>query len=473
MSLIDNKNEVILQSLMSTWTLRGVEISSQAVFNGTVVFTDLLSNIYCYFRRHLIEQDLKELISCLQSAKGKTYVFILNDSDHIRGLLSHFSVDLLGTDSCLMLSLPYKEGAAKSETQINISMESSIDPGVTFEREIVERLKFYFTRESSDIKYFVARCANEPVGVLVLKLYENHAEIKYVATASKERRKKIASHLINTALSCTTVRHLEYSMLLCPPSTADFFYGLGFQEFERVRYYKYNSYPIDNCRKSPMTFLPNDVLERVEQYVCVITKLKALDLPVCGDSPKNWDSAAALDIILRFCDGSRKQKRILDAGGEFYSSILPLLEVFGFTQLHCINIAFSDCTTRRHIKYEYGDITHTKFPEETFDAIVCQSVIEHGIDIDIFLKEMSRILIKGGILIISTDYWHESIDTKDKYAYGCSVKVFNSADIKEIVKKAEEYRLKLVGDLKLECNERPVMWLGLEYTFIYFTLRKV
>ena len=36
---------------------------------------------------------------------------------------------------------------------------------------------------------------------------------------------------------------------------------------------------------------------------------------------------------------------------------------------------------------------------ESFDAITCQSVIEHGVDLEAYFREMARILKKGGHLI--------------------------------------------------------------------------
>ena len=46
-----------------------------------------------------------------------------------------------------------------------------------------------------------------------------------------------------------------------------------------------------------------------------------------------------------------------------------------------------------------------------FDSIICLSVIEHGFNEDLFFSQFSRILKKGGFLILSFDYWEKKINT--------------------------------------------------------------
>ena len=114
---------------------------------------------------------------------------------------------------------------------------------------------------------------------------------------------------------------------------------------------------------------------------------------------KNWDSLAALDLILRTTD---TRSRIFDAGGEWYSMILPWLCLYGYKNLTAGNLVFDKKIRRGTIVYEHSDITRTKFSNGYFDAITCLSVIEHGVDLNAYFKEMSRIIRRGGILITST-----------------------------------------------------------------------
>jgi len=123
-------------------------------------------------------------------------------------------------------------------------------------------------------------------------------------------------------------------------------------------------------------------------------------------------------------------------------------------------------------KYERGDITGTRFADGTFDAVICQSVIEHGVDLQKFFAEASRILKRSGVLIVTTDYYKEPVDTTGKTAFGLPWKIFSEKDMRNILAMAAHYGFEPTGPLDLECEDRPVRWLGLSYTFLICTLRK-
>ena len=214
----------------------------------------------------------------------------------------------------------------------------------------------------------------------------------------------------------------------------------------------------------------NAVLKNEKEYKNSVKEAGVLGLPIHKDLPKNWDSLAALSIILKHVD---KNSSILDAGGEFYSVVLPQLEAFGYRSLMAINLGFRKTTIRGSIKYEKGDITRTRFDDGTFDAITCLSVIEHGVEPESFFKEMHRILKIDGILFVSADYWSEPVNIGRKIAFGRSMRIFSRQDILDIVKIAEKYNLHLKAGLELNGEDKVIKWRGLNYTFIYFTLQKV
>lgn len=213
------------------------------------------------------------------------------------------------------------------------------------------------------------------------------------------------------------------------------------------------------------------VLKSKAEYKRAMRMTRSLGLPLHPDHPKNWDSIGALSVFLSHC--GNRSGRMLDAGGGPYSVILWQLYCFHYTSLTCINLEFKTKTTAKGIAFEPGDLTGTRFSNNYFTGISCLSVIEHGIDIEVYFREMSRILIPGGILFTSADYWDEPIDPGTRLSYGAPVKIFTPGDILSCIRTAAGYGLQPIGELDLICRNRVVECLGLKYTFIYFALRKM
>ncbi len=200
-------------------------------------------------------------------------------------------------------------------------------------------------------------------------------------------------------------------------------------------------------------------------------QVKRLGLPPSADLPKNWDSLAALDLILRTTD---TRSRIFDAGGEWYSMIAPWLSLYGYKNLTVGNLVFDKKIRRGTIVYEYSDITRTKFSNGSFDAVTCLSVIEHGVDLNAYLKEMSRIIRDGGILITSVDYYDTPIDTKGQEEYGVPIHIFTKDEITQALELATQYGFSLMSPIELRSAEKVVHWeqYDLQYTFVIFSLQK-
>jgi len=216
---------------------------------------------------------------------------------------------------------------------------------------------------------------------------------------------------------------------------------------------------------------PNAVLRTEAEANAATAEIARLGLPSHPDQVKNWDTLAALSVVL---SRTRPSDRILDAGAAYYSTLLPILARYRYTHLDACNLEFRQPKARGSIEFRYGDLTATDYPSGAFGSITCLSVIEHGVDLTAYFKEMARLLRPGGTLVTSTDYWSEPIDTTGLVAYDTPVRVFTPADITAGLEIAKSYGLEPTGPLDLSCQDRVVTWprFGLRYTFVVFTLRK-
>ena len=204
----------------------------------------------------------------------------------------------------------------------------------------------------------------------------------------------------------------------------------------------------------------------VDRYVEASQNLK---LPIHFDRPKNWDNYLAVWHALKT---TTLDEPILDAGASKLSVFLPGLKEKGYTNLTGIDIIQTETEYVDGICYTYGDITGTTYNDGHFGFIACLSVIEHGVDDELFIKEMSRILRNDGHLMVSVDYWQDPIDTGGLVAFDVPVQIYSADDIHNLVRIAAENGLELVGDLETACEQRVVSWIGLDYTFMNLLFKK-
>lgn len=190
---------------------------------------------------------------------------------------------------------------------------------------------------------------------------------------------------------------------------------------------------------------------------------------------KNWDMWDFLTYITKHVP-PRQGVKILDAGCAS-SPLLWNLAQIGYRNLEGIDFDFPAGSTfpDKNIKYTRGDLTRTHFDFETFDAVTCLSVIEHGVDPEEYMREMSRILKPGGFLLTSTDYWPEKISTRwvPKYkTFGLPWTILDVDDVHRFLKAARRWGLDPVGVIDFHVEDKVVKWGGKEYTFFSFVLRK-
>jgi SAM-dependent methyltransferase len=216
----------------------------------------------------------------------------------------------------------------------------------------------------------------------------------------------------------------------------------------------------------------NGILKNRAEWEAASSASERAGLPHHRERSKDWDHLGAVSAILRTTD---KNANVLDAGAELYSNVLPSLYLYGYRNLWGVNLGFPFALRRGPIRYEPGDITRLNFADGFFDAACCLSVIEHGVPLEEYFREMRRVLKPGALLVTSTDYFPTPINTAGKLAHGAPIKIFNKDELRSMLNAARAAGFEQTEDFDLDCSEKPIRWeqYGLEYTFVMFTLRRL
>ena len=201
--------------------------------------------------------------------------------------------------------------------------------------------------------------------------------------------------------------------------------------------------------------------------------MQAAGLPVYERPPaKSWDALRACNFLLHNLATDRP---VLDVGGvPDYSYVSTWLAHWGF-EVDVVNRSL-DCdftAADGRVRFTRGDATRTPYADGHFAAATCLSVIEHVVDRDPLFRELRRIVAPGGYLVVSTDFWHEPIDTGDRQKFGTPVRVFTREGVEGLLEHAARHGFRPTGMIDYRCEETTVEWLGLRYTFVDFALRRL
>ncbi len=201
--------------------------------------------------------------------------------------------------------------------------------------------------------------------------------------------------------------------------------------------------------------------------------------------------------------GAKRESFVLDVGC-YESPILPMLKRLGFINLYGCDLVLkssSDCNQnftnnnnnsssfKYHEDYEpiakmYNDKSYklsiknledTEYRDQMFDYVTSLSVIEHGVNIEKYFREMSRIIKSNGYLLTSTDYWPDKlVNNKNILSKGTPDNIFSKDEIENLVEIAEKNGLKLIEPIDFKYKDKVVRWtsIGLDFTFIFFAMRK-
>jgi SAM-dependent methyltransferase len=243
----------------------------------------------------------------------------------------------------------------------------------------------------------------------------------------------------------------------------------------------------------------NSVLKTTSEVIEAEQGLHRLRLFRHHSQIKSWDTYKMIKKI----SSANRESFVLDVGC-YESPILPMLKRLGFTNLYGCDLVLkpsSDCNPsftnnnnnnnsfKYHEDYEpiakmYSDKSYqlsirnledTKYKDQMFDYVTSLSVIEHGVNIEKYFREMSRIIKSNGYLLTSTDYWPDKLfNNKNVLSKGTPDNIFSRDEIEKLVEVADKNGLKLIEPIDFEYKDKVVRWnsIDLDFTFIFFAMRK-
>lgn len=228
--------------------------------------------------------------------------------------------------------------------------------------------------------------------------------------------------------------------------------------------------PVVNPEAILSVVTDNGPLKSRDQVRNALRHLSSLGLPPHFVDVKNWDALLAFrDVVLNL----PKDAVIADLGCADYGPVLPWLHLYGYRNLHGGDLIFTAPFRQGAIQYSHQDMESTTFTDEFFDAVISLSVIEHGVNVDKFFREMRRILKPNGRVFVSTDYWCTPIDTTGLVAFGVPVRIFSASDIRDLASTAARHGFELTCPLTLDCGDAVVFWndTGLHFTFLFLSFQ--
>jgi SAM-dependent methyltransferase len=185
------------------------------------------------------------------------------------------------------------------------------------------------------------------------------------------------------------------------------------------------------------------------------------------DPIKSWDVLRALEAIQRRCAPTDP---VLDMGS-VGSAIPPALHRLGYLDVHGIDLD-PRVTHMAHwdaVRYTVGDMTATPYEACSFGAITAISVLEHGFRPEPLLREVARLLKRGGFFFFSTDYWPDKIDTSGIRLFGMTWEIFSAEEIERFLLDARTAGLTPTSPAHTAprgITSRPISYEGFQYTFL-------
>ena len=189
-----------------------------------------------------------------------------------------------------------------------------------------------------------------------------------------------------------------------------------------------------------------------------------------GDMLKSWDVLATVEFLESHV---KNNEPILDIGC-YASELIVALHKLGYSNLTGVDLnpSLREMPYQDSIHYVTADFMRTKFNDASFRVITSISVIEHGFNGQLLLKEVSRLLKPNGYFIASFDYWKEKIDTIGLKYFGMDWKIFSEEEIRSFVSDAAGYSLFPAGEIEYSVKDKAISCGGKQYTFAWLVLIK-
>jgi SAM-dependent methyltransferase len=236
------------------------------------------------------------------------------------------------------------------------------------------------------------------------------------------------------------------------------------------------------------------ILKNWNQIGDAVNSLKANALPIHSDPAKSWDFSNIREILM--LNNISHDAKIIDlgCGASIYGAItLELLRFMGYKNLIGVDLyiplyARLGAAIRGLMKFKQfipyrlksGDMTSINLASQSIDMAILLSVVEHGVDLDKLFGNLARILKIGGIVYLSTDYWHEKINIVTSFvASGAhdnkplSWTIFDLESLQNLIEIAKKHGFCPSGDEIPSCEDSPVYWQGVNYTFVALEFKKI
>jgi FkbM family methyltransferase len=163
---------------------------------------------------------------------------------------------------------------------------------------------------------------------------------------------------------------------------------------------------------------------------------------------KDWDLA---HIIPEIGDGN-----VLDMGSSdsYILKNVSLKKRNG--KLYGIDLNDPDVPLR-DVTYLKGDLMNVGLPDSHLHYITCLSVIEHQVDFALFAREVNRLLVAGGRLFVTYDYWNPLLSIPIK-AYGLNWQPLDRPLVESLIEKCHAENLHLTESVDWNVKDQVIRW---------------